>query len=163
MTSQYTSTCNLANYFGPVDFSSERATSRKYVTKSFGNMNNPGLGSSPLQYGPNVLGPFRTSFNAGDVISNYHTSRGTGATNPTYGIEANQVGGNNLAKIGGQVSDGIGRNGTAMYSGNTKFVHAGSDYTRFKKLQAMNRNYGDTNYGGANNSQSQSAIRWIRR
>lgn len=162
MTTQYTTTCNLANYYGSVDFSSERASARKHVTKAFGNMNNSGLGSSPLQYASNVLGPFRTSFNSGDVISTYHTSRGSGATNSIYGIEANQVNGNNLSRLN-PVADGVSRNGSAMYSGNTKFVHDGSDYTHFKKLQAMNRNYSDYNYGGANNNQAQSAIRWVRR
>ena len=154
-------TANLSSYYGSVDFSSERASSRRHLTKAFGNLNNSGLGSSPLQYSSNVLGPFRTAFNSGDVISLYHSSNGTGATNTKYGIEANQVGGNNLAKIG-PVGDGISRTGTAMYSGNTKFVHDGSDYTKFKKLQAMTRNYNDKNYGGANNSQTQSVIRFVR-
>ena len=50
-----------------------------------------------------------------------------------------------------------------MYSGNPKFVHAGSDYIRFKKLQAINKNFNDWTYGGANNSQAQHAINRVRK
>ena len=71
--------------------------------------------------------------------------------------------GNNLSRL--QVrGDGIsGQNGKAMYSGNPKFVHAGSDYIRFKKLQALNKNFNDWTYGGANNSQAQHAINRVRK
>jgi hypothetical protein len=50
-----------------------------------------------------------------------------------------------------------------MYSGNPKFVYAGSDYIRFKKLQALNKNFNDWTYGGASNSQSQHAINRVRK
>jgi hypothetical protein len=143
---------------GSMDGGNERALSRKYLSRAFGNMYNSGLSSSPLLYTKNVLGPFRTAYNAGDVITNENV-----ATNIAYGRESNQVGGNNLSRL--QVSrDGIsGQNGTAMYSGNTKFVHAGSDYIRFKKLQALNKNFSDWSYGGANNSQAQHAINRVRK
>jgi hypothetical protein len=45
---------------------------------------------------------------------------------------------------------------------NTKFVYDGSDYTRFRKQMAVNRNYNDAGFGGSNNA-AQSAIRAIRR
>ena len=143
---------------GSMDGGNDRALSRKYLSRAFGNMYNSGLSSSPLLYTKNVLGPFRTAYNAGDVITNENV-----ATNIAYGRESNQVGGNNLSRL--QVSrDGIsGQNGTAMYSGNTKFVHAGSDYIRFKKLQALNKNFSDWSYGGANNSQAQHAINRVRK
>jgi hypothetical protein len=41
-------------------------------------------------------------------------------------------------------------------------VYDGSDYTRFRKQMAVNRNYNDAGFGGANNA-AQSAIRAIRR
>tara|TARA_B100000900_G_C20556694_1_gene707124 strand:- start:193 stop:684 length:492 start_codon:yes stop_codon:yes gene_type:complete len=142
--------------FGNMDGGNERATSRKYLAKAFGNLHNSGLGSSPALYNKNILGPFRTAYNAGDVTSN-----GYSATNSKYGVAPNQVGGNNLSKIQ-NVGDGVSRNGNASYSGNPKFIHDGSDYTRFKKLMAVNKNFNDTSYGGANNSQSQSAIKKVR-
>ena len=50
-----------------------------------------------------------------------------------------------------------------MYSGNPKYVHDGSDYIRFKKLQAVNRNYNDSSYGGSQNSQQTIAIWRVRK
>ena len=143
---------------GSMDGWNDRAVSRKYLARAFGNMYNSGLSSSPLLYTNNVLGPFRTAYNAGDVITNENVP-----TNIIYGRESNQVSGNNLSRL--QVrGDGIsGQNGSAMYSGNPKFVHAGSDYIRFKKLQALNKNFNDWTYGGANNSQAQHAINRVRK
>ena len=46
---------------------------------------------------------------------------------------------------------------------NVKFVYDGSDYTKFKKDQAVNRNYNDRSFGGNDNNAAQSAIRHIRR
>jgi hypothetical protein len=46
---------------------------------------------------------------------------------------------------------------------NVKFVYDGSDYTKFKKNQAMNRNYNDRSFGGNDYSGQQSAYRAIRR
>ena len=144
--------------FGFMEGGNERSTNRKYLTRAFGNMKNDGLGSSPALYPKNILGPFRTAYNAGDVITN-----NIEPTNIIYGREANQVGGNNLSRLQLR-GDGIsGQNGKAMYSGNPRFVYDGSDYIRFKKLQALNRNFNDKSYGGANNSQSQHAINRVRK
>ena len=144
--------------FGFMEGGNERSTNRKYLTRAFGNMKNNGLGDSPLRYQNNILGPFRTAYNAGDVITNNIVP-----TDIKYGKEANQVGGNNLSRLQLR-GDGIsGQNGSAMYSGNPRFVHDGSDYIRFKKLQALNRNYNDSSYGGAENSQSQHAINRVRK
>ena len=49
---------------------SERSANRKYLAKAFGNMYNSGLGYSPVLYPNNILGPFRTAYNAGDVKTN---------------------------------------------------------------------------------------------
>lgn len=43
--------------------------------------------------------------------------------------------------------------------GNPKFVFDSSDYTRFKKLSAKNRNYNDSSFVGNNHSGAQSAYR----
>ena len=144
--------------FGSMDGGNERALARKYLSKAFGNMNNSGLNSSPLLYNRNILGPFRTAFNAGDVITNSIED-----TNSKYGTESNQVGGNNLSRLQRRGDGKSGQKGNAMYSGNTKYVHAGSDYIRFKKLQALNKTYNDKSFGGAENSQHQIAIYRIRK
>ena len=46
---------------------------------------------------------------------------------------------------------------------NTKFVYDGSDYTRYKKDLAINKNYNDLSYGGNEYNGAQSAWRRSRR
>ena len=45
---------------------------------------------------------------------------------------------------------------------NVKWVYDGSDYIRFKKDQAVNKNYNDRSFGGNESSTSQSSIRHSR-
>ena len=144
--------------FEPMNGGNERALTRKYLTRAFGNMNNSGLTTSPLLYNKNILGPFRTAFNAGDVITNNIED-----TNSIYGIMPNQVGGNNLSRLQRKGDGTSGQKGNAMYSGNTKFVHAGSDYIRFKKLQALNQTFDDKKFGGAENNQATAALYRVRK
>jgi len=144
--------------FEPMNGGNERALTRKYLTRAFGNMNNSGLATSPLLYKNNILGPFRTAFNAGDVITNNIED-----TNSKYGIIPNQVGGNNLSRLQRKGDGKSGQTGNAMYSGNTKFVHDGSDYIRFKKLQALNKTYDDKKFGGAENNQATAALYRVRK
>ena len=141
-----------------MDGGNERSLARKYLTRAFGNMKNSGLGESPLKYNNNILGPFRTAFNAGDVITNNIED-----TNSKYGTIPNQVGGNNLSRLQRKGDGKSGQAGNAMYSGNTKFVHAGSDYIRFKKLQALNQTYNDKKFGGAENNQATAAVYRVRK
>ena len=142
-----------AKQFGHMDSGGERSANRRYLAKSFGNLYNTGLGSSPALYNKNVLGPFRTAFSAGDIVT-----KNIENTNPRYGRESSQVNGNNLSRIKGQ-ADGTYQNGNAMYSGNSKFVYEGSDYTRYKKLAAMNKTYNDTSHGG-NGSTGKGSFGW---
>tara|TARA_B100000787_G_scaffold98922_1_gene72983 strand:+ start:5720 stop:6190 length:471 start_codon:yes stop_codon:yes gene_type:complete len=128
---------NKANYILPHNSDSSLATNTRIIIRSFGNIYNSGLNSSPLVYPKNVLGPFRTATNAGDVLG-----YDKGATNIKYGDEPNKMSGHNIlgfssTKIGGSLS----RSGDASYSGNPRFVYDGSDYIRFKKLQAHNKRY----------------------
>ena len=143
---------------GHMDGGNDRAVSRKQLSRAFGNMINSGLGTSPLLYSKNILGPFRTAFNAGDVVTN-----NIEPTDIKYGKLPNQVGGNNLSRLQVRGDGTSSQDGKAMYSGNPKYVHDGSDYIRFKKLQAINKNYNDSSYGGAANSQSQHAINRVRK
>jgi hypothetical protein len=46
---------------------------------------------------------------------------------------------------------------------NVKYVYDGSDYTTFKKNQAINRTYNDKSFGGDASNASQSAWRRVRR
>tara|TARA_B110001452_G_scaffold28929_1_gene22754 strand:- start:140 stop:640 length:501 start_codon:yes stop_codon:yes gene_type:complete len=142
--------------YGFMDGGNERAVYRKHLAKAFGNLHNSGLKSSPSLFNKNILGPFRTAYNGGDVVTN-----NIEPTNAKYGREANHIGGMNLSRLN-VVGDSINRGGNAMYAGNPRFVYDGSDYTRFKKLQAINRNYNDKSYGGANSNNTQSDLRRVR-
>lgn len=103
------------------------------------------------------LTPFRKAFNAGDMLT-----RNNSATSTLLPKAPNQV--NSLRNMfGWQNNAGSVRqeeNGS-FYSGNPRFVYDGSDYARFKKLQAINRNYNDITFGGDQHSASQQAYRRV--
>ena len=72
-----------------------RVVDRSILRRSFGNMHNTGLDASPLYYsrnGGSKCGPFRSAFNAGDVLGTVNQ-----AANPKYGIEHNHIGSNRSA------------------------------------------------------------------
>jgi hypothetical protein len=135
----------------------ERAANRTQLRRAFGNNYNSGLVSSPALYDKNILGPFRTAFNAGDVVTNKIKN-----TDSKYGKLSNQVGGNNLSRLQTRSDGNSSQNGTAMFSGNPRHVYDGSDYARFKKLNAINKNYNDSTHVGASNNATQHAFRKVR-
>lgn len=102
--------------------------------------------------------PFRVVNNAGDYLSRqYYTSGGSNqVTSARQSITSGWRG------LAGGVHAQADSTGIPSSTCNTKFVYDGSDYTRFRKQMAMNRNYNDAGFGGANNG-AQSAIRAIRR
>jgi hypothetical protein len=102
--------------------------------------------------------PFRVVNNAGDYLSRqYYTSGGSNqVTSARQSITSGWRG------LAGGVHAQADSTGIPSSTCNTKFVYDGSDYTRFRKQMAMNRNYNDAGFGGANNA-AQSAIRAIRR
>ena len=89
---------------------------------------------SPIEYNKNILGGFRTSMNAGDVVK-----VDGGATNEIYGYAPNQVNGIskriNSTKRGGSVK----RDGESMYSGNPKYVYDASLFSKYRKLNTINK------------------------
>ena len=95
------------------------------------------------------LTPFRAATSAGDPIQSDH---GRPAAPTTCLYSPNQVTGTNRS-LGFQrarnMSGGVMRVvGGAQWTGNPKYVYDSSDYIRFKKLQANNRNYNDQSFGG---------------
>ena len=91
------------------------------------------------------LTPFRQAFNAGD-------SQGTVNNSVLAELNApNQVGGVGAGQNIFSRAGGAHKGGQAAYTGNPRYVYDSSDYIRFKKLQAKNRNYNDKSFGGANN------------
>jgi len=156
----------------------ERGRSRLLLRKSFGNQRIKGLpcaspnncskqctGCSPLMIKKTTTGlvpsltPFRRAFNAGDVFNTVNEG-----TLPSLGRAPNQVNNIKPVQLTGLKHKGGGArsNGNSAFTGNPKFVYDGSDYTRFKNLQAQNRNYNDKSFGGNNSNAAQSARSAVR-
>ena len=132
---------------------------RNVLRQSFGNAayrNKTGQNVYGLQRGVSKTTPFRTAMNAGDI---------NGTTNSAVDVNALPKQSNQV-KVGPSVLNNgklSGGNQTveqgSAYTGNPKFVYDGGDYTRFKKLQAINRNYRDPTFGGDQSNASQQAYR----
>jgi hypothetical protein len=102
--------------------------------------------------------PFRAVNNAGDLLNRqYYTSGG-----PTQ-ISSVRGGLNGWKSMAGAVQPHPDKTGIPSATCNVKYVYDSSDYTRFKNLQASNRNYNDASFGGNLNSGSQSKFRASKR
>ena len=124
--------------------------------------------TSGSSYPKRIITPFRAVENAGDLLSRQNYS--CGGTCQTY---QSRPGLNGLRQRFGSISDSCVAD--VFYSSNQinpavpasacniKFVYDGSDYIKFKRNQAMNRNYNDRSFGGDDSSTSQSAWRRARR
>ena len=104
-------------------------------------------------YKPSV-GPFRAVNSLGDFLGRVNYS--CGGPNPQNAVKPG------YGRLIRSVPQQCDATGIAPTTCNPKFVPDSSDYIKFKKLSAMNRNYNDAGFGGANNA-AQSAIRAIRR
>tara|TARA_B100001769_G_C22112238_1_gene602101 strand:- start:4000 stop:4362 length:363 start_codon:yes stop_codon:yes gene_type:complete len=106
------------------------------ITKAFGNRNTgykPGQGSAikPASNNTWIITPFRAAMNAGDLAGTKNS--GVLSSLPSY----NQAGG--IGNMTRHFNPGGSTQGKAAYVGDPTFVYDGSDYTRFKKLQAKRR------------------------
>lgn len=115
-----------------------------------------------------IVTPFRAVYNAGDLLSRQNFSCGGTCQAPQS--RPNMRG---LKQHLGHVSNTCQADvfwsplqmdlAVPASACNTKFVYDGSDYIKFKKDQAINRNYNDRSFGGDDYSSSQSKWRAIRR
>ena len=115
-----------------------------------------------------IITPFRAVNNAGDLLSRENFSCGGSCQTPQ-----SRPGLNGLRQRFGSTSTSCQQsvvwsslqldNNIPSSTCNVKYVYDGSDYTKFKKNQAVNRNYNDRSFGGNDNNAAQSAIRHIRR
>jgi hypothetical protein len=132
-----------SNSYSGMEGGGERSSVRFQLRNSFGRsgwlkraVNNNNL--------PLVITPFRLAYNAGDI-------NGTQNEAPLSQLpKVNQLNGENVSRLNAK-GDSVRNDGRAGYSGNPKYVYDSSDYVRFKKLQASNRNYNDSSFGGSNN------------
>lgn len=140
-----------------MDGSSARGRDRTVLRKAFGNNKfhlyqrpapvcniSPGCSSLAGNGNGAPITPFRAATNSGDTAGTINES-----PDPRLpGVnQVNSIGPSQIHAPYG----GIHNNGKALYSGNPRFVYDSSDYVRFKKLQAKNRTYNDSSFGGSNN------------
>ena len=125
-------------------FARERFTLREaWNTTSYSGSSNP----------KRIITPFRAVYNAGDLLSRENYSCGGSCQTPQ-----SRPGLNGLRNSLGHTSDNC--TPSVIWSANqidpkipsstcnVKFVYDGSDYTKFKRYQAMNKNYNDRSFGG---------------
>tara|TARA_Y100000389_G_C17455290_1_gene517720 strand:- start:987 stop:1646 length:660 start_codon:yes stop_codon:yes gene_type:complete len=154
-----------------------------YVNNNWGNVGpspltqqqlvEPGLGT--LGWAIGALTPFRALMNAGDPNNTYNSPQwgpssqvpasGAGSVgryiNNQYTHVINQVSSTKRSSnsgwksAAGRVPTSQTTSGASAWTGNNKYVYDGSDYVRFKKLQAKNRNYNDPTFGGDEHNASQ--------
>jgi len=112
-------------------------TDRLITIKAFGNKRtqyNAATGSAIMKGKQMPITPFRAAMNAGDEAGSVNS----GVLSHLYApSQANGIG--NMSK---HFNAGGNSTGESAYTGNQNFVYDGSDYTRFKKLQAFNRERG---------------------
>ena len=131
--------------------------------------------------------PFRALMNAGDPnvsvnkyaapnVASWATDANSPDVDPIYVNPPNQVSSTRRAsnaaavRMSGRMpttpastnSAPGGGGEVALWSGNNKWVYDGSDYIKFKKLQAKNRNFNDVSWGGDRNNASQVALARVR-
>jgi hypothetical protein len=116
------------------------------------------LGFTSFPGNPAAITPFRRYFNAGDTAGTVNS-----ASSPLLGQPPNQVGVSSIVTRLHAKYGGTSNQGSAFYTGNPKYVYDSSNYVRFKKLQAVNRNYNDSSFGGAGASTVSQALARVRR
>lgn len=104
--------------------------------------------------------PFRLVNNAGDYLSRKNYVSG-GSDQVQGRIRSSVYGAWKL--FAGHVQATNDGTGIPSSTCNVKYVYDGSDYTTFKKNQAINRTYNDFSFGGNASSAAQSAWRRVRR
>lgn len=124
--------------------------------------------TSGSSYPKRIVTPFRAVYNAGDLLCRQNYSCGGTCQTPQsrpglHGLR--QRFGSTSTSCMADVFYSATQVNPAVPSStcNGKWVYDSSDYTTFKKLQAVNRNYNDRSFGGDDSNTSQSAWRRIRR
>lgn len=137
---------------------SGRAMSRRILREAFGNgcmfKNMPFAAS----LGGNFrTGPFRMATNSGDPngTTNAHPSPHLPQVNGVGGIQG-------VLSRSRMTVGGVHNNEDAYYSGNPKYVYDSSNYTTFRKRQAINRTYNNKSFGGDQSSAAQVALAHVR-
>jgi hypothetical protein len=136
-----------ANGSSGMDGASTRGLARKVLRIGFGRFNQD-LGVVVKK----VITPFRQAYNAGDPNGYINQSSTGGESN-----HLNSAGLSSSLRVYARAS-GVKSSGNATFAGNPKFVYAGDDYVRFKKLAAINKTYNDKSFGGDESNASFTSL-----
>jgi len=105
-----------------------------------------------------IITPFRAVNNAGDVLSRLNYSCGGNCQTPQ-----SRPGMHGLKRLFGAIQDNCDETGIPPSACNVVYVYDSSDYTRYLKQRAVNRNYNDRSYGGDDYHTTQSKLRSSKR
>jgi hypothetical protein len=105
-----------------------------------------------------ICTPFRAVNNSGDLLSRLNYS--CGGACQTFQSRPNLRG---LKNHFGHIQSLCDETNIPPSACNVRYVYDSSDYIRYSREKAINKNYNDLSYGGNQSSASQSAIRAIRR
>jgi hypothetical protein len=150
MSSLPTKTTNLGGpyqgYSGKQSISNykdgDSVTARRELRKSW----NTSYATGQVNGYNRRIGPFRAVMNSGDFLSRTdYICGGPNPANNTHATAARQLG------LGGIINACDSTN-IPSSSCNVKFVADSSDYTKYKRQAAFNKNYNDLKFGGYNNS-----------
>lgn len=145
----YSTIQTITNYKG-----SEQTHARSVLRKGLNMVNtNKTTQGTSTTYG-RVTTPFRAFNNSGDLLGRVHYS--CGGPNPT------SVSKPGYARNIGSMFNNCDNTGVPAASCNVKWVADSSDYVKFKKLSAINKNYNDLGYGGDQSNGSYSALMRVR-
>lgn len=118
--------------------------------------------------GKTITTPFRAVNNAGDILSRLNFSCGGSCQSfqsrpNVHGIRQ-QLGSIKSTCVPSAAYNSLQLNATIPAAAcNTKYVYDSSDFTKYLKQKAVNKNYNDLSYGGNDYNGAQSAMRAIKR
>jgi hypothetical protein len=149
----------LAGY-GSALVGADVALKRKILRKSF--RSNKVTSTNGVTF-TSLAGPFRASISAGDPLGRKYQS--CGGSNQVHdvniSIRLNQDGVSNSSC--NTLTYGVTPLQLPLESGNSKYIHDSSLFTRFKSLSSLNQNFDDNSFGGNKNNGAYSALMRVRR
>ena len=135
--------------------SSERSLDRNILRQAWNGQYASGVvnGRKP------VCTPFRLVNNSGDYLGRQNYV--SGGANQVNNIRSSTIGAWKM--FAGHIQATNDGTGIPSSTCNVRYVCDGSDYTYFKRNQAINRTYNDFSFGGDKSNASQSAWRAVHR
>jgi hypothetical protein len=139
---------------------SEVALKRKILRKAF--KSNDIKTNDGSAVGRATIGPFRSAFSMGDVLSRpYQSCGGANQINDTH-VNRRKIGDGVSSLSCNTETNGVTPLQVSLGSGNGKHVSDSSLYTRFKNLESTNLTYNDSTFGGSDSNTTFTALNRVR-